>query len=77
MAGVVDDVECTAAGRTGDRPNILFTPPCSCPRCAPDPVDSDPSTADLGTIWVPVNGRPVRHSVAPAHLGQLGKSVLG
>ena len=75
MAAEPDDIECTAFDRSAmsDR-NVLFTPPCACPRCRPDPtVESDGAS----TIWLPIDGRPVRHEVTALELGSTGSSLLG
>ena len=70
------EVECTALDRSGDvtTANALFTPPCACPRCAPQRFDDEPGP---GVIWVPVDGRPVRHQVDDMTLGTTGQNLLG
>jgi len=71
-----DDVVCTAFGN--DRPDathFLFAPPCTCPRCAPDPL------AELGDPdrhrWLRIPGHPQRLRVEAVELGQHGRSALG
>lgn len=71
----VDEIECTAIDRSGDpaTANVLFTPPCACPRCAPQRFDTEPGP---GVIWLPVGGRPVRHRVENLTLGETGRNYL-
>lgn len=85
MAGFGDEleelgeIECTAFDQsaTTER-NALFTPPCICPRCRPPEFDAtDRETRTPGTMWVQVDGRSVRHDVAPMELGDAGRSLLG
>ena len=55
-------------------PNPLFTPPCDCPRCAPDRIyetDGD----DVG--WLRISGDDRRYRVEVVALGATGKAVLG
>lgn len=70
------EIECTALAQSADPDtNALFTPPCSCPRCSALPE----TAADDGpaTIWIPVDGRPVRFMVEDMDLGSTGHSILG
>lgn len=71
-----DDIECTAIDRSGDpaTANVLFTPPCACPRCAPQRFDAEAGPA---VLWLPVDGRPVRHRVENLTLGPAGVRYLG
>ncbi|MGI9595643.1 MAG: hypothetical protein ACR2QK_05765, partial [Acidimicrobiales bacterium] len=65
---------CTAVVRDGDAPpNPLFTPPCACPRCAPE-VAYDRSTGDG---WLRLSGHRQRYRVELVELGVAGKAVLG
>lgn len=68
------EIPCTAiVGDGEERPNILFTPPCACPRCAPDPVvDGRPDRN-----WLRLPGDPQRHRVEVLDLGVTGRAVLG
>jgi len=71
----VDDVVCTAQDRDwgDDQPNLLMHPPCACPRCAPEPVQ----TSDDDGSWLRVAGRSQRLRVEPAELGAAGRATLG
>ena len=68
------EIECTATVADGDeRPNPLFTPPCACPRCAPEPVlEGRPDRDGLR-----LSGDPRRHRVRLVDLGETGRAVLG
>ncbi len=68
------ELECTAVVKEGESPaNPLFTPPCDCPRCAPeviyDQVDGDG--------WLRLSGHRQRYRVAMVELGATGRAVLG
>jgi hypothetical protein len=66
--------ECTAAAAHGDAPpNILFTPPCACPRCAPERTYEQ---AD-GSQWLRLRGHRQRYRVEVVPLGETGRAVLG
>ncbi|MEM7093417.1 MAG: hypothetical protein AAF567_10485 [Actinomycetota bacterium] len=69
------DQVCTAFATTAtsDR-NFLFTPPCSCPRCAPDEIVDERGP---GTMWLTIDGRRVRRDVEALPLGAEGRSLLG
>lgn len=70
----MDDITCTAVTGDGEeRPNILFTPPCACPRCAPDPVVSQRPDRN----WLRLPGLRQRHRVEVVALGETGRAVLG
>lgn len=70
----MDEIRCTAAvGNDGERPNILFTPPCPCPRCAPGPVIEGRPDRN----WLRLPGDPTRHRVEPVPLGETGRRILG
>lgn len=65
---------CTAEVQEGDAlPNPLFTPPCGCPRCAPDRTYED--RADGG--WLRMSGDPQRYRVEVVDLGTTGRAMLG
>lgn len=68
------EVICTAIDNDwGDeRPNMLMHPPCACPRCAPAPSEPAPERN-----WLQVSGQRQRRRVAPAELGDAGRSALG
>lgn len=68
------EAECTATVVDGEaRPNILFTPPCACPRCAPDQTYD--TSRDRG--WLRVRGHQRRFRVEELTLGERGRAVLG
>ena len=69
----MEEIECTADRAGGDQPNILFTPPCACPRCAPEEIIE----SDDRHIWLPVQGRRVRFELTDMDLGATGRSLLG
>jgi hypothetical protein len=70
----MDDIPCTATVGDGEeRPNILFTPPCACPRCAPDPVVRGRPDRN----WLRLPGDRIRYRVEVVTLGALGRDVLG
>lgn len=69
------DIVCTAVrDGSGDLPNPLFTPPCQCPECAVDELETGQVAPD--TIWLPVGGRPVRFDVDPVELGAQASAAL-
>lgn len=70
----MDEIECTAI-LDGSEPtrNLLVTPPCACPNCAPDPVASSRADRD----WLRLPGRPQRLRVEMVDLGVTGRDVLG
>ncbi|MGF1597501.1 MAG: hypothetical protein ACFCVK_11330 [Acidimicrobiales bacterium] len=49
----------------------LFTPPCSCSRCAPDRVYGRRQRA-----WLRVAGRAQRYRVELVELGETGRAAL-
>ncbi len=70
----MDEIECTAVVAEGDeRPNILFTPPCACPRCAPDA----PTAGRPDRNWLRLPGQRQRHRVEAIELGATGRHSLG
>ncbi len=72
----MSDVACTAVDRDdvdGQRPNILFTPPCACPRCRPEPVVAGRPDRN----WLRLPGDRQRHRVEPVALGDVGRLALG
>ncbi len=70
----MDEIECTAiVGDGEERPNILMTPPCSCPRCAPDPVVAGRPDRN----WLRLPGLAQRKRVEVVALGATGRTVLG
>jgi len=67
---------CTAIRADGDiPPNVLFTPPCACPRCAPATVYNHDGNRDDG--WLRVRGHQQRYRVEMVELGAAGHAVLG
>ena len=65
---------CTAVVRDGEEPpNVLFTPPCDCPNCAP--VELYDGTSD--EEWVRRSGDRQRYRVEVLDLGPTGRHVLG
>lgn len=70
----MSDDECSAELRDGESPpNPLFTPPCTCPACAP--VHTYDRSGGDG--WLRVRGHQQRYRVRELELGALGKAVLG
>ena len=70
----MEEQNCTAALNDGDTPpNVLFTPPCGCPNCAPDKTYDH--EADDG--WLRISGTRQRFHVEVVQLGAVGKAVLG
>ena len=66
--------ECKAIVGDGDSPpNPLFTPPCDCPRCAPETLH-DRTT---GQQWLRIGGDRQRYRVEVLELGATGREVLG
>lgn len=56
-----------------DRPNILFVPACSCPRCTAEIVtDTGPQSQ-----WLRVHGQAQRLRVEVLALGEQGAAMLG
>ncbi len=68
---------CTAIRSNGEPPdNILFTPPCDCPDCAPNQFYDRPAgTGDDG--YLRVRGHRQRYRVEVVELGATGRAVLG
>jgi hypothetical protein len=67
-------VECTAPKNNGEiEPHLLMTPPCACPKCAPDRDYSDEE--EVG--WLRVSGLQQRLKVETLELGETGESLLG
>jgi hypothetical protein len=70
-----DHPSCRAISRDGDPPdNPLFTPPCDCPRCAPDRTYDRDAGRDG---WLRVLGHEQRYRVEVVELGTVGKAILG
>lgn len=68
------EAPCRAVIGPGEAPpNPLFTPPCDCPHCAPQPTGRDESGAE----WLRMSGRAQRYRVRTVELGRTGRSVLG
>lgn len=75
MVSLVSESACKAVVPEGQAaPNPLFTPPCDCPRCAPDRSYEQPG-ADDG--WLRLSGDDKRYRVEVVALGVTGKAVLG
>ena len=69
------DIACKAIPLDGSPPdNILFVPPCDCPRCAPDRFYD---RSDDGPEWLRLPGRAQRYRVELVRLGTTGRAVLG
>ena len=69
-----NDELCTAfSNDPDDRRNPVFVPPCSCPRCAADPIEAGSKRRN----WLRVSGRQQRLPVEAMVLGTVGKAVLG
>lgn len=71
--GAATEDACTALDPGDDRADLLVTPPCACPRCAPD--RSYEVRADDG--WLRMSGTRQRYRVAPFELGTTGRTALG
>ena len=72
------DEVCTAVVHDGrDAPNILFTPPCICPRCRPDLVYDAAARSGRNEGWLRVPGRAQRYRVERFELGTAGRTALG
>lgn len=70
----MSDRACKAVVGDGETPpNILFVPPCDCPRCAPVRVYERNEHGE----WLRVPGRQQRYRVEVLTLGTTGKAVLG
>ncbi len=70
----MNEQRCTANVKDGEAPsNVLFTPPCDCPDCAPDQIYDN--SADKG--WLRIRGQKQRHRVEVIDLGARGRAVLG
>lgn len=70
--------ECTAIVPFGvDAPNILFTPSCHCPRCAPEEFFDHDAQAEAKRGWIQISGRGQRARIESVELGVLGKEMLG
>jgi hypothetical protein len=67
------DQPCTALDSRDDRADLLVTPPCDCPRCAPDRFYQKQD--DDG--WLRMSGTRQRYRVEPFPLGAAGREVLG
>ncbi|MGH1488822.1 MAG: hypothetical protein ACRBK7_05415 [Acidimicrobiales bacterium] len=71
------DVECTAIVIAGDpRPNVLFTPPCTCSNCAPD-RSYDHTAGRRDDRWLRMSGSRQRLRVQNVELGAAGAEMLG
>ncbi|MEM7273996.1 MAG: hypothetical protein AAF547_13010 [Actinomycetota bacterium] len=72
----MSDPECTAVVADGEPPpNPLFTPPCTCPDCAPDRRYHGDGRPDRN--WLRLAGDKRRHRVRPVTLGPRGRAMLG
>lgn len=70
----MNEIECTAIVDNGEPTrNLLFTPPCACPNCAPTSVEQ----ARGDRNWLRLPGRPQRHRVEVVDLGVHGRRMLG
>ncbi|MEL6984438.1 MAG: hypothetical protein AAFO29_18575 [Actinomycetota bacterium] len=70
----MDEIECTAIVDNGEPTrHLLFTPPCACPRCAPEPADQSRAERD----WLRLPGQAQRHRVEEVTFGATGRTVLG
>jgi len=70
--------ECTAIVPFGvDAPNILFTPSCHCPRCAPEELFDHDAQAEAKRGWIRVSGRGQRLRIESVQLGVSGREMLG
>ncbi len=68
--------ECTAVVADGDpRPNVLFTPPCTCSWCAPGPAEFAAERPDRN--WLRMSGSRQRLRVENVQLGAAGRALLG
>ena len=69
-----DEVRCRAIAAAHDSPdNILFTPPCDCPKCVTAPVYD----RETGEGWLRLAGHEQRYRVEVVELGVTGRAVLG
>ncbi len=69
----MSEIECTAARYEADHANVLFVPPCSCPKCA---AKADEPSSGAGS-WLRVSGRQQRFRVEAVVLSEEGQAVLG
>lgn len=70
----MDEIECTAIVGDGEvRRHLLYTPPCACPNCAPEPL----GTTRPDRNWLRVPGMAQRQRVEVVDLGATGHDVLG
>ncbi len=70
----MDEIECTAIVGNGEPTrDLLFTPPCACPSCAPEAAVQ--ARADRG--WLRLPGHRQRLRVEVVDLGVTGRHVLG
>ena len=70
----MSDIECKAMLGDGEIPdNPLFTPPCACPRCAPDRTYD----RSLDDGWLRLPGQEQRYRVELVELGDIGRAILG
>lgn len=69
-----DERRCTALDSRDDWAALVTTPPCDCPRCAPEEVYV-PTPVDDG--WLRRSGSSQRLRVARFELGATGRAVLG
>jgi hypothetical protein len=70
----VTEQPCTALDSRDDRADLLVTPPCTCPRCAPDRYYA---TGEGDDGWLRMSGTRQRHRVEAFQLGATGRAVLG
>lgn len=72
--GATAEQKCSAQIPEGEAPpNPLFTPPCSCPRCAPE-ITYEQSSGDG---WLRLSGQRQRYRVELVELGATGRAILG
>ncbi len=68
----VDDVQCTALENEWESPpNPLMHPPCLCPKCKVDPLESEEIPGRLRA-----SGMQQRPPVESLELGDEGKNIL-
>ncbi len=79
MSSDANEVRCRAITAAHDMPdNILFTPPCDCPRCVSAAVyDRNASGRSAHAGWLRLSGHRQRYRVEVVELGATGRAVLG
>lgn len=73
MTDAATDQPCTALDPRENRADLLVTPPCACPRCAPEQLFD--VRGDDG--WLRMSGTRQRYRVAAFELGATGRAALG